>query len=224
MSVTYTYAQLTAVIKTYAEDTDADYVAQIDDFIAKAETRILRDLDLELFEAWSLVTISSGSRTVPKPTNTVVINDLFVRTPGGQKWVEVPRRSYEYCIMFAPKEASTAFPIYYAELDGTNIYVVPTPDQAYASGNARVRATIRPMGLGSSNTTSWMGDNVADLLFHACMIEAHNYLKNPAKVKEAADMYNSLIMQIAKEIEQARRPTYKRLNASEEQPAKGADD
>ncbi len=224
MSITYTYATLTAAIKTWAEDTDADYVAQIDDFIAKSETRVLRDLDLELFELWSQVTISSGNRTVPKPTNAVVVNDLFVRAPGGQKWVEIPRRSYEYCIMFAPSEALTAFPVYYAEEDGTNIYVVPTPDQAYSGGNARVRATIRPTGLSASNTTSWLGDNVADLLFNACMIEAHAYLKNPAKLKEAADLYNSLVIQIVKELEQARRPTYKRLNAKEENPAKGADD
>lgn len=224
MSLTYTYAQLTAAIKTWAEDTDANYVAQIDDFIAKSETRILRDLDLELFEVWSSVTISNASRTVPKPTNTVAVNDLFVRSPSEQKWVEIPRRSYEYCIMFAPTESATGFPVYYAELDGTNIYVVPTPDQGYASGNARVRATIRPTGLSSSNTTSWLGDNVADLLFNACMIEAHVYLKNPAKVKEAADLYMTLILQATRELEQARRPTYKRLNAEQEQPAKGADD
>jgi len=222
MSVKYTFDQLTAAIKAYAEDLDADYVAQVDDFIAKAELRILRDLDLELFETWSNLTISSGDRNVPKPSNTVIINDVFIRGPSEQKWVELPRRSYEYTILYAPTEATTGVPRYYAEFDKDNIYVVPTPDQAYASGNAKARATIRPTGLSSSNTTSWLGDNLADLLFHACMIESHNFLKHPAKVKEAADMYNSLIQQIAREQAQATRPKYKALNAPQEQ--KGADD
>lgn len=222
MSLTYTYAQLTAVIKAYADDLDAEYVAQVDDFIAKAELRILRDLDLALFETWSGLTISSADRTVPKPSDTVIINDVFVRGPSEQKWVELPRRSYEYCIMYAPIEADTGFPKFYADLDGTNIYVVPTPDQAYASGNAKARATIRPAGLSSGNTTSWLGDNLPDLLFHACMIESQNFLKNPAKVKEAADMYNSLIQQIDLEQKQGKRPKYKALNALQEQ--KGADD
>lgn len=222
MSITYTYTELTDVIKGYAEDLDTDFVSNIDDFIAKAELRILRDLDLELFETWSNLTIASANRTVPKPSNTVIINDVFIRNPSEQKWLELPRRSYEYCIMYAPIESDIGVPRFYAELDAINIYVVPTPDQAYASGNAKARATIRPDGLSSSNATSWLGDNLADLLFHGCIIEAQNYLKNPAKVKEAADMYNSLIQQIAREQAQAIRPKYKALNAPQEQ--KGADD
>lgn len=224
MSLTYTYAQLVAAIKAYAEDLDKDYVAQVDDFIAKAELRILRDFDLELFETWSNLTISSASRTVPKPSNTVIINDVFIRSPSAQKWIELPRRSYEYCVMYAPIESDTGVPRYYAELDATNIYVVPTPDQAYASGNSKARATIRPTGLSASNTTSWLGDNLADLLFHACMIESHNFLKHPAKVKEAADMYNSLIQQIVMEQAQGKRPRYKGLNQPQAKIPQGADD
>jgi len=222
MSITYTHTTLTAAIKAYAEDTDADFVAEIDDFIGKAETRILRDLDLELFEAWSEVTISGSNREVTKPTNTIEVNDLWIRSPATLEWIELPRRTFEYCLLYAPIEATVGVPAFYSEFDRTKIYVVPTPDQSYSGGNARVRATIRPTGLSSSNATSWLSDNVADLLFHACMIEAQNFLKNPKKIEEAASMYQSLIQQIALEIEQIRRPTYKRLNAPQQQ--KGADD
>ena len=222
MSIKYTHTTLTAAIKAYAEDTDEDYVDNIDDFIGKAETRILRDLDLELFEAWSLVTVSGGNRQVPKPTNTIEVNDLWIRDPATQVWVELPRRTFEYCLLYAPVEATKAVPRFYSEFDEDDIYVVPTPDVSYSGGNARVRATIRPTGLSSTNATSWLGDNVGDLLFHACMIEAHNFLKNTAKMGEAADMYQSLTQQIAFEMEQIRRPTYKRLNAPE--TPKGADD
>jgi len=222
MSITYTHTTLTAAIKAYAEDTDEDFVDNIDDFIGKAETRILRDLDLELFEAWSLVTISGSNREVTKPSNTIEVNDVWIRSPSTLEWVELPRRSFEYCLLYAPVEATTGVPRFYSEFDTTKIYVVPTPDQSYSGGNARVRATIRPTGLSTSNLTSWLGDNVADLLFHACMIEAQNFLKNPAKIEEAAGMYQSLIAQIALEMEQIRRPTYKRLNAPQQQ--KGADD
>ena len=222
MSITYTYASLTATIKSYAEDTDADFVANIDDMIAKAETRILRDLDLELFEAWSLVTVSSGTRNVAKPTNAIEVNDVWIRNPATKEWVELPRRSFEYCLLYAPVEAQMGVPAFYCEFDEDDIYVVPTPDQSYSGGNARVRATIRPTGLSSSNTTSWLSNNVADLLFHACIIEAQNFLKNPKKIEEAAGMYQSLIQQIALEVEQIRRKTYKRLNAPQQQ--KGADD
>lgn len=222
MSITYTYTTLTEAIKSYAEDTDEDFVANIDDFIGKAETRILRDLDLETFEAWQIVTVSSGNRQVAKPTNAIEINSMFIRNPAVKRWIELPRRSFEYAMLFAPVEASVGVPQFYCEFGQDNIWVVPTPDQSYSGGNASVRATIRPTGLSSTNATSWLGNNVADLLFHACMIEAHNFSKNPAKIEEAAGMYQSLIQQIGFEMEQIRRPTYKRLNAEQQQ--KGADD
>jgi len=212
MSIQYTHTTLVAAMKTYAEDTDPDFVANIDDMIGKAELRILKDLDLELFEQWLNVTVSGGNRTVAKPSDVIYVNDLHVRTPAAQLWLECPRRSFEYCLLYAPSEVATGIPAFYSELDTTNIYVVPTPDQSYSGGNAKVRATIRPTGLLSSNNTTWLGDNQADLLFDACMIEVWAYLKHKAKLDEAASKYQSLLPGIAKEIEQSVRKTYKQVN------------
>lgn len=220
MSIQYTYTSLTAVIQSYAEDSDVDYVANIPDFIAKAETRILRDLDLELFEQWVQVTVSGSDRLVTKPTDAVEINDVWIRTPSGLKWTELPRRSFEYCLAYAPIESEEAQPRYYSEYDEDFIYIVPTPDQSYTAGNARVRATIRPTGLSASNENTWLGDKMADLLFHACMIEAWDFLKNAAKVQGAATKYQSLIPSLSREIEDIVRKQYKALNNQKQ----GADD
>lgn len=220
MSISYTYTSLTAIIQSYAEDSDVDFVDNIPDMIAKAETRILRDLDLEMFEQWIEVTISGSDRLVTKPADAIEINDVWLRTPSGQKWTELPRRSFEYCLAFAPIESEESQPLYYSEYDEDSIYVVPTPDQSYTSGNARVRATIRPTALSADNENTWLGDNVADMLFQACMIEAWDFLKNPSKVQAAAVAYQSLVPSIAIEIEEIVRKVYKGLNKSKQ----GADD
>ena len=217
--MSYTYDELVAKIKEWAEDTDPDFVNNIDDIIGKGELRVLKDLDLELFEQWLEVTISGSSRTVPKPADVLYINDLHIRTPAAQLWMECPRRSFEYCVMYAPGETDEGIPAYYADLDEDNMYVVPTPDQSYSGGNAKIRATIRPTGLSSSNTTTWLGTYQADLLFDACMIEVWVYLKHPAKMQESAVKYQSLMPSIAKEIEQSVRKTYKQVNDRK----KGAD-
>ncbi len=206
-------------MKTYAEDTDTDFVAQIPDMIAKAELRVLKDLDLEMFEQWLSVTISGSSRSVTKPADVLYVNDLFIRTPSGQSWIEVPRRSFTYCVAYAPSETAEDVPAYYSDLDEDTLYVVPTPDQAYSGGNAKIRATIRPTGLGTSNENTWLSDNQGDMLFNACLIEAYTYLKHPAKMKESATLYQSLLPSIKKEIEQSVRRTYKQLNNR----AQGAD-
>jgi hypothetical protein len=220
MSIQYTHTTLTEAIKDWAEDTDPDFVANINDFIAKAETRLLRDLDLELFEQWLQVTISGTIRLVTKPADVIEINDLWFRDPSTQKWIECPRRSFEYCVAYAPTEATLGTPRFYSEFDETDFYVVPTPDQTYSGGNARIRATIRPTGLSASNENTWLGDNMADMLFDACMIEAQTFLKNPAKMQEHATRYQTLIPGIAREVDQIVRRRYKQLSGGKQ----GADD
>lgn len=222
MSIVYTYTTLRASIQSYAEDTDPDFTDNLDDFIAKAESRVLRDLDLETFEQWLDVTISGANRNVAKPADTVVVNDLWFRDPSAQKWTECPRRSFEYCLRYSPTESVVGAPKFYSEFDEDDLYVVPTPDQSYSGGNAKVRVTIRPTQLSGSNESTWISDNVGDMLFDACMIEAHTFLKNGPKMKEAATKYQSLLPGIAREIEQIVRKKYKELNAPKAQ--EGADD
>ena len=220
MSISYTYTSLVDAIKDFAEENDTEFAARVDDFIGKAETRVLRDLDLELFEDWLELTISAGTRTVAKPNDVIEINEVFIRDPSDQKWKEVPRRSFEYCIMYAPVESVTDEPEFFGEDDEDNIIVVPTPDVTYTAGNARARCTIRPTGLSSSNENTWLGTHVGDLLFSACMIEAYDYLKHQAAMDKAANKYMSLMGSLEREMADVKRPSYKGLNNTKQ----GADD
>ena len=216
MSISYTYTTLTAAILAYAEDSDTEFVAKTDDFIGKAELRIIRDLDLECFEQWLNVTISGSDRTVSKPSDVVDVQELFVRNPSTLKWTSCPRRSFDYCTMYAPTESVTGMPVYFSEYDPDTIYVVPTPDQSYTAGNAKVRAIIRPTGLSGSNETSHLGNHFGDLLFQACMIEAYEFLKNAPAMQQAATKYQSLAPALAVELEDVQRAKYKALNEGQE--------
>jgi hypothetical protein len=220
MSIQYTYDTLTEVMKGYAEDYDDEFVANLPDMIGKGELRCLRDLDLELFEEWLEVTISGSDRTVARDVDVADINGLWIRDPSGQEWVELPRRSFEYCLLYAPVETTEAMPEFYSELSETEFYVVPTPNQTYANGNARIRATIRPTGLSESQDTTFLSLHFADLLFQACMVEVYDYLKHTEKMQTAATKYQSLLPSLEKEIEDAVRKHYKGLNKQRQ----GADD
>lgn len=212
MSIQYTYDDLVDAIKDFAEENDTEFSARIDDFIGKAETRVLRDLDLELFEGWLQLTIDNANRVVARPADVIEINAMFIRDPSAQKWKEVPRRSFEYCIMYAPTETASDVPEFYAEYDEDSVYVVPTPNLTYTSGNAMARCTVRPTGLATGNQTTWLGTNVGDLLFNACMIEAYDYLKNQASMDKAANKYMSLLPGLEREMADVKRPSYKGLN------------
>ena len=220
MSLTYTYTELTTAIRGWAEDNDSEFVAEIPGFIARAETRCLRDLDLEIFEQDLGLSISAGSRTVSKPTDAIVINDVFIRNQSDLKWREVSKRSFAYCRLYAPIESDTGTPRYFAENEEDSITIVPTPAATYTTSNAKALCTIRPTALSSENETTWLSTNVADLLFQACMIEAYDYLKHSAKLQEAAQKYQSLLPSMSKELEDAIRRRYKGLNNQHQ----GADD
>jgi hypothetical protein len=216
----YTYTTLRSAILAFADDPGSEFSGRVDDFISKGETRCVRDLDLENSEQWVNLTISESSRSVPKPTDAIHVNSVFIRDPVDLVWAELPRRSFEYLIVYAPTEATESAPVYFAEEDEENLYLAPTPDQDYVSGNAKCRATIRPEGLSSSNEESFLGNHYGDLLFNAAMIEAKEFQKSEAGARWYAAKYESLLPSTSKEIEDARRKRYKNLNTGKQ----GADD
>ena len=213
MALTLTYAQLVSDMSDWAGDNDPEYVAEIPAMIARAESRILKDLDLEIWEQDLSMTISAGSRTATKPTDAIFIHEIFIRDPSTLTWKQLPKRSFSYCRVYAPIESATGEPEFFAEADEDDVTIVPTPASTYNTSNAKARCTVRPSALTASNTTTWISTNLADLLFHACMIEAHNYLKNPAKLQEAASMYQSLLPGVTREIEDTIRKRYRALNS-----------
>lgn len=213
MSFTTTYDELESAMQSWSADPSTDYVAEIPKMISRAESRILKDLDLEIWEQDLGIIVSAGSRTATKPTDAIFVNEVFIRDPSSLIWKEVPKRSFSYCRMYAPYESDVDVPEYFAESSEDGLTFVPTPSKTYNTSNAKARCVIRPTGLSSENQNTWIGDHQADLLFQACMIEAYNYLKHPAKLQEAASMYQSLLPGISREMEDTVRKRYRALNS-----------
>lgn len=214
MSFTLTYDDLVSAIQTWAEDSDSEFVAEIPAIIQRAENRVLRDLDLSIFEQDLGISVSASDRSVSKPTDAIFINEVFLRGQSDLKWLEVSKRSFAYCRLYAPIESTEGVPVYFAE-DEDSITLVPTPAATYTTSNARALCTIRPTGLSDSNQSTWLSNNVADLLFQGCMVEAYDYLKHPAKLQEAAQKYQSLLPSMSRELEDTVRRRYKSLNSQE---------
>lgn len=217
----YTYTTIRNAIIAYADDAgDPEFVSNLDDFIGKGHSRCARDLDLENSEQWIDLEIAAGDRNVSKGAGVAHVNAVFVRDPTDLEWAEVVRRSFEWLILYAPVESVQARPVYYASKDDEQIYLAPTPDQTYGSGNAKARVTARSEVLSSNKTETFISVHYGDLLFHACMIEAKEFQKNEQGARWYASKYESLIPSTAREIEDVRRKRYKNLNTG----AQAADD
>jgi hypothetical protein len=68
-------------------------------------------------------------------------------------------------------------PKYYGYWDENTIIIAPTPDQNY---NMQINYILKPAGLSSSNTTTYLSTEFPNGLLYACLVEAFGFLKGPA--------------------------------------------
>lgn len=173
-SYTTTYDNLVLELQTYVEDDSPEYVASQNDIINRAEDRVVRDLNLELFKTEEPITITAANPIVTKPAGLLKLYRLRFTDTGD---MTLPR-SVDYCLMY---DRTSQRPLYHAEEDETDIRLSPTPDQAYPT---EIRFLRRPPPLGLSQQTNWLTDHVGDLLLLASLIESELYLIDSQRVQE----------------------------------------
>jgi len=66
-------------------------------------------------------------------------------------------------------------PQYFARISNTLFILGPTPDQAYGT---EVIGTIRPNPLSASNSSTWLTQNLPELMIAAGMIFAAGYMRD----------------------------------------------
>lgn len=172
----FTYNELIAAIQTWLEDDSAELIAALPDIVAKGESRVYTDFNLEIFSRVRSATFTISVNEQPVKAATWQGTRSVHYTPvGGGARTYLERRTYEYCIDYEPDESNVGAPLYYAELNETEYFVVPAPDQAYP---VVAREISQPDALTVGNQNTWLGDQQGDILLDACMIEAEQYTKS----------------------------------------------
>lgn len=108
----------------------------------------------------------------------------------------IEHRSKAFCDAFNSDPSVTGPPRYYNELSQTQWQVVPAADQDYA---IVLHYIARPQSIVTANT-SWLGDNVADLLFYATLMKAERFLKADDRFDDIASDYQAGIGQARMEL------------------------
>lgn len=185
----FTYATLTSALQAWPVNDDTVYVANLPLIIAAGETRLVVDLNLDIFDAVdATIVVTAASRDVPKPTGLIGTRTLYLIASNVR--TQLKKRSRDFCMQYAPNPTLTGTPKYFCDLSTTNWMVVPTP---VATGTAEAFFIKRPTGLSGSTTTTWLSQNAGDLLFKACLLEAEEYLKADDRWADIANSYKSLL-------------------------------
>lgn len=211
MAASFTYATLVTAIETFTEDSGTEFVTAIDTIIPLAESRLLRDLDLELFDVTASGTFTASSAVVTKPTDMVALRSFHYTDASGNFQMLDPK-SWEFVKDYWPKVATTtATPKYFTEYSDTQWYLAGTP----ASGlTYTVRYIKRPTGLTSGNTTSWLGTHVGDVLLYACLITSEQFLKADDRMPLWKTEYAAHLNAAKKELRRTDRNDYSPIEST----------
>ena len=177
-----TYSELVDQIRAYTE-TDANVLTTtiVNDFIANAENRIFREVDLDIFRSYQFASLTANNPFVTLPgaaiSDTALIRSVQIYGQSlGNSRKKLEQKDVTFMNEYWPNRTSTASPIYYANWKQGTLYLAPTPDVAY---NIEVALNKLPTGLSSTNTTTWVSTNAPRTLLYACLCEAFKFLKGP---------------------------------------------
>jgi hypothetical protein len=172
-------------------------VADLDRIIGLGEVRLVRDLNLEIFDREDTsVSTTIGTREVGKPASNVQIRSVGIIVAGA--YVPLEQRSRDFCRLYAPVVATQGVPQYYAELSSTQIYMVPTPDAVYPVHYRHVARPADSLNSAAPTATSWLSTNVPDALFAACLMESEHYLKADDRYEDMKKKYYEELLPVAR--------------------------
>jgi hypothetical protein len=213
VSVTYAsfvsqIATLTVISSTVLVNGDANFQGIMPAVIDFAEGRLWRDLDLPAVRVTDTsVTCSSGVRTIALSTTQgtlLVLETLNLLSSAGATSsfaTRIPLTPVSKAVVDAIYPSATSSncgqPEFFARVTDTEIMLGPTPDQAYGT---EVIATIRPAPLSGTNNTTWLSQNLPELMVAAGMIFMSGHMRdfgaqsdNPQMAQSWEGQYNNLL-------------------------------
>ena|SRR5215467_8603206 len=214
MSITYDsyvseIASITLISSTILVDGDNNFPnGIIPAAIDYAEGRLYRELDLPVVSIIDTsVTCSSGVQSLVLSTaqgEPLVIEALNLFSSAGttsSNATRVPLTPASRAILDTvyPTALSSqcGLPEFFARIENTTVILGPVPDQAYG---VEMQATVRPSPLSASNSSTWLTQNVPELMIAASMIFMSGYMRdfgaqsdNPQMAQSWESQYQNLM-------------------------------
>jgi len=172
--MSFTYDELKQSIQDYTENDETTFVNNLPLFIRLAEERILKSIQLNLFQKNAGGTMSTGNKFLASPVDFLAPFSLSIEVSGAKEFLLF--KDLDFVQTYTPDATTTGQPKYYAQFDVGNFIVGPTPDAAYV---VELQYLYRPASLtaGAGSGTTWLSENAEITLLYASLIEAYTYMK-----------------------------------------------
>jgi hypothetical protein len=182
--MTMTYGELKTAIQDYTENDETSFVNNLPLFIRLAEERILKNVQLNLFQKNQGGTMTSGNQYLGAPSDFLAPFSLSIDVSGAKEFLLF--KDLDFVQTYTPDPTTTGQPKYYAQFDVDNFILAPTPDANYTTD---IHYLYRPASLtaGADSGTSWLSENAEITLLYASLVEAYIYMKGDPNLMQ---MYN----------------------------------
>jgi hypothetical protein len=193
------YAQLSAAIQAYTENTEADFVANIPVFVTQAEQRIYNSVQFPSIRKNVTGVTTVNNKYLQCPLDFLAVYSMAIIDATGayeyllNKDVNFIRQAY-------PQPTDTGIPRYYALFgpavsgvtisDELSFILGPTPDTSYS---VELHYYFYPESITvAADGQTWLGDNFDTVLLYASLVEAYTYMKGEADMMQ---LYNGKFME-----------------------------
>jgi hypothetical protein len=187
--MSFTYAQLKQALQDYTENTESSFVSNLPLFIRLSEERILKSVQLNLFQKNQSGTMTTGNKYLAAPSDFLAPYSLSIVNNGDAEFLLF--KDLDFVQEYNPDSTTTGVPKYYGQFDVDNFILAPTPNADFA---VDIHYLYRPASLtaGSESGTTWLSDNAEITLLYGALIEAYTYMKGDPNLM---NLYNQRFME-----------------------------
>ena len=173
-----TYAELTAAIKDYANNTETNFVAAIPTFVKQAEQRIYRSVNLPVNRKNVAGTLTDGNQYLTMPTDFLFSLSLSITSSSNQ--IFLLNKDSNFIRSTYPNASTKGTPKYYATFASDSFIIGPTPDANYVT---ELHYYYQPASIVDTSP-SWLGTNADTVLLYGSLVEAYTYMKGDADMMQ----------------------------------------
>ena len=173
-----TYAELTAAIKDYANNTETAFVAAIPTFVKQAEQRIYRSVNLPVNRKNVAGTLTDGNQYLTMPTDFLLPLSLSITSSSNQ--IFLLNKDSNFIRSTYPNASTKGTPKYYATFASDSFIIGPTPDANYVT---ELHYYYQPASIVDTSP-SWLGTNADTVLLYGSLVEAYTYMKGDADMMQ----------------------------------------
>lgn len=189
MSVIMTYDSLVLNVQQYMERNDPEFIAQIPNLIALAESSIAAELKTYMQLIVVETSLAQNQEVLNKPARWRKTVSMKVNG------APILMRSQDYVAQYL-SQSDAGVPKYYSEYDYSNWNFAPRPDQAYPV-EIIYYAEIQP--LDAQNQQNLWTSIAPQAMLYGTLLQAQGYLKALDKLQMWKGYYTDALAALKKE-------------------------